>query len=73
MYFFFITDIIYIDNNSAVTNVDITSDFKAESDTNIGKVFLIKMTEWNRLGSRTIVITDINIGAALFPNNLTDF
>mgnify|MGYP000721206791 FL=1 len=69
MYFFF----IYIDNNSAVTNVDITSDFKAESDTNIGKVFLIKMTEWNRLGSRTIVITDINIGAALFPNNLTDF
>jgi len=73
MYFFFITDIIYIDNNSAVTNVDITSDFKAESDTYIGKVFLIKMTEWNRLGSRTIVITDINIGAALFPNNLTDF
>ena len=73
MYFFFITDIIYIDNNSAVTNVDITSDFKAESDTHIGKVFLIKMTEWNRLGSRTIVITDINIGAALFPNNLTDF
>ena len=53
--------------------MDITSDFKAESDTYIGKVFLIKMTGWNRLGSRTIVITDINIGAALFPNKLTDF